>query len=103
VYPAPAPTQPDYGAPAGWYAPGWPPRPQQPPYPQPTNAAPPGYWHPGPQQGWQYPQQPQQPGYPPYQQPGQQAAQPGGTPHQGEAISQDGDRSHDRSNPPTNG
>lgn len=42
---APAPAQPDYGAPAGWYAPGWPP-PQHP-----------GYWYP-PQQ-W--------PGHPPAQ------------------------------------
>ncbi|WP_141564535.1 hypothetical protein, partial [Mycolicibacterium palauense] len=32
------PTQPDYGAPAGWQAPGWPPQhPQQ------------GYWYPPPQ------------------------------------------------------
>ena len=27
--PANGPTQPDYGAPAGWHAPGWPPQPQQ--------------------------------------------------------------------------
>jgi cell division protease FtsH len=43
-------TQPDYGAPAGWHAPGWPPAGQQ-PSPQA------GYWYP-PQQ---WPQQ----GYPP--------------------------------------
>ena len=66
------PTQPDYGAPAGWRAPGWPP-PQQP-----------GYWYPPPpgwggnQPGQHQPGQ-HQPGqhYPPPQQryPGQ-----GGTP-----------------------
>ncbi len=61
------PTQPDYGAPAGWRAPGWPP-PQQP-----------GYWYPPPP-GWGGNQPGQhQPGqhYPPPQQryPGQ-----GGTP-----------------------
>src|SRR6201995_686837 len=35
-------TQPDYGAPAGWHAPGWPP-PEQSPAQQP-----PGYWYPPP-------------------------------------------------------
>ncbi|HNM84599.1 MAG TPA: AAA family ATPase, partial [Mycobacterium sp.] len=37
------PTQPDYGAPAGWHAPGWPPRDQ-----------PQGYWYPPPP-AWQPP------------------------------------------------
>ncbi len=75
-----APTQPDYGAPAGWHAPGWPPQPQQQPQQQPH-----GYWYPPPQNpGWQ--QQPNvagaaPPPYPPYQpypQPGhpQQGGQP---------------------------
>src|ERR1700761_291749 len=44
------PTQPDYGAPAGWHAPGWPP-PQQGP----------GYWYPPPPQTPPPPQWPQPP------------------------------------------
>jgi cell division protease FtsH len=53
------PTQPDYGAPAGWHAPGWPPQPQQ------GGQYPPqGQWYPPPPPppptGWQQP-------YPPYQ------------------------------------
>ncbi len=54
------PTQPDYGAPAGWHAPGWPP--QQPPgywYP-PPNSAPPQYW-PQPPQNYPYPPYPPHP------------------------------------------
>ncbi len=52
------PTQPDYGAPAGWHAPGWPP-PDQQPY---GYGYPPGYrqppaWQPPP--GQPYPPQPQ--------------------------------------------
>jgi cell division protease FtsH len=43
--PVPAATQPDYGAPAGWRAPGWPPTPQQ------------GPWYPPPQQSGPHPQQ----------------------------------------------
>ncbi|MGB3285465.1 MAG: cell division protein FtsH, partial [Mycolicibacter algericus] len=55
-------TQPDYGAPAGWHAPGWPPPPQQQqPQPQPHS----GYWYP-PQQWPQQGYPPAQP-YPPYQ------------------------------------
>ncbi|MCX2715110.1 cell division protein FtsH, partial [Mycolicibacterium sp. J2] len=52
------PAQPDYGAPAGWHAPGWPPR-------QPGGQPPQqGYWYPPAQQP------PHQPGYPPpHQQP----------------------------------
>jgi cell division protease FtsH len=58
------PTQPDYGAPAGWHAPGWPPQHQQQP----------GYWYPPQPQQW--PQGPQNyppapyPPYPPYPPPG---------------------------------
>jgi cell division protease FtsH len=69
--------RPDYGAPAGWHAPGWPP-------PQP----PPGYWYPPPPpQHW--PQVPQNYPYPPYPPPGtpapegqapDQMAPPGGDP-----------------------
>jgi cell division protease FtsH len=70
---AQGPTQPNYGAPAGWHAPGWPPQgPGQ--YPPPP---PPSAWGPPPQQGG-YPQPYQQP-YPPYQQyppPGQPAPRP---------------------------
>jgi len=48
------PTQPNYGAPAGWHAPGWPPPTQ--------GQQQPGHWYPPPQ-GWPPPQQgqPQQP------------------------------------------
>ncbi|SOX56326.1 ATP-dependent metallopeptidase FtsH/Yme1/Tma family protein [Mycobacterium ahvazicum] len=64
------PTQPDYGAPAGWHAPGWPPPPQQ--------QQPQGHWYPPPPQPYwpqpapSYPGQPSrgqgqgQPSYPPY-------------------------------------
>jgi cell division protease FtsH len=81
------PTQPDYGAPAGWHAPGWPPREQQPGYwypppqqqpywPQPAGHYPgrPGQAHPGqPQPGQAHPGQPQPayPPFPPYPPPGQ--------------------------------
>ena len=63
-------TQPDYGAPAGWHAPGWPPQQQQP-----------GYWYPPSQQHWPVP--PQQhagqpyPPYPPYPPPGAPAPDAG--------------------------
>ncbi len=88
--PAAAPqhsTQPDYGAPAGWQAPGWPP-PQQPPgywYPPP----PPAHWPPAPHNhagstGHAYPQYPPYPPYPPPGAPapeaGQAADPPGGDP-----------------------
>jgi cell division protease FtsH len=77
-------TQPDYGAPAGWHAPGWPPQPQ-PQQPQPVQQPvqqPQGYWYP-PQQhsGWHNPNiaggAPQQQPYPyqPYPQPGPPAPQ----------------------------
>jgi cell division protease FtsH len=48
--------QPDYGAPAGWRAPGWPPPPQQQ-----------GYWYPPPA-GWGQPPQQGQPSQQPYPQ-----------------------------------
>jgi len=82
-YPQPAAgTQPDYGAPAGWHAPGWPP----PQHPQPQ-------WYPRPPQQWQQPYQP----YPPYQQ-GQPPPESGNS--SGEPP---GDPSGDsaRRNPPT--
>ncbi|MBV5243765.1 ATP-dependent zinc metalloprotease FtsH [Mycolicibacterium sp. PAM1] len=74
---------PDYGAPAGWHAPGWPPPPGGPQQQQPPQQQ--GYWYPGPpqQQGWQgNAPTPAYPGYPPYQpypQPGQHAPH-GGAP-----------------------
>jgi cell division protease FtsH len=89
--PANGSTQPDYGAPAGWHAPGWPPQqagpypPQQPgPYPQ-GQHYPQGQGYPQPAPyGWapqpgQYP-----PPYQTYPQPGQpvpQGGAPAPTPH----------------------
>ncbi|ULE35082.1 ATP-dependent zinc metalloprotease FtsH [Mycobacterium sp. IDR2000157661] len=76
---APGPTQPDYGAPAGWHAPGWPPQhQQQPPQPQhqPRHQQPPGYWYPPsdvaagaapPHPGWHNPSVPGASPYQPYQ------------------------------------
>ena len=81
------PTQPDYGAPAGWHAPGWPPPPQQQQQPQqqqPPVQQPHGYWYPPPHQGWHNPNAAgAPPPYPPYQ-PYPQSGQPGahGTPPQ---------------------
>lgn len=100
------PTQPDYGAPAGWHAPGWPPQHQQPWYPpgqppqqqywpQPATNHPgqPGYpGHPG-QQGQPYPSYPP---YPPYPPPAQPSPQGGNSPER-----RDDDVS--RSNPPAHG
>ncbi len=79
------PTQPDYGAPAGWHAPGWPP--QQPPgywYPPPHSAPPPQYW----------PQPPQNYPYPPYPPPSPPAA---------DADPDRQDEGARRSNPPAHG
>jgi cell division protease FtsH len=59
----PGATQPDYGAPAGWYAPGWPPQQQQP-----------GHWYPPASSPTPPPQQshwPQPAPYPPYPPPAQ--------------------------------
>jgi cell division protease FtsH len=69
------PTQPDYGAPAGWHAPGWPPQ-QHPPgywYPPPSAPPPPPQW---PQPPHHYAGQPYPP-YPPYPPPGAPAPEAG--------------------------
>jgi cell division protease FtsH len=70
-----AQAQPDYGAPAGWRAPGWPPPeqqagywyppPQTPQAPQAPYAPPPPYW-PQPTQSYPGAAQPPYPPYPPY-------------------------------------
>ncbi|HXL61034.1 MAG TPA: AAA family ATPase, partial [Mycobacterium sp.] len=89
--PANAPTQPDYGAPAGWHAPGWPPQ-QQPPAQHPQ-----GYWYPPPHLSeWQPPYPP----YQPYPQPGQPAPQ--GTPPAPGHTEEPG-QDNSRSNPPAHG
>ncbi|OBB75375.1 ATP-dependent zinc metalloprotease FtsH [Mycobacterium sp. 852014-52144_SCH5372336] len=79
------PTQPDYGAPAGWHAPGWPPPPQQ-QQQQPPVQQPHGYWYPPPHQGWQ-----QQQPYPSYPQQGPPQQQ-GGPPQPHEDKGQDNSR-----------
>jgi cell division protease FtsH len=102
--PANGTTQPDYGAPAGWHAPGWPPSPNQPQPPAPQqHPHPQGYWYPPPH--WQNPNVPAgaaPPPYPyqPYPAPGQPAPQ--GPPP---APNQDGEPGQDnsRSNPPAHG
>ncbi|MGH3543399.1 MAG: ATP-dependent zinc metalloprotease FtsH, partial [Mycobacterium sp.] len=91
------PAQPDYGAPAGWHAPGWPP-PQQAPgyrYPPPSPAPTPPHW---PQAPHNYTGHPGQlyPPHPPYAPPGAPA------PEAGPSVDpQGGDPSP--SNPPTHG
>jgi cell division protease FtsH len=90
-------TQPDYGAPAGWHAPGWPPPPnQQQPQPHPAQYPQQGYWYPPPQQpsGWQPPYAP----YQPYPQPGQ--PNPQGTQAN---PNEDGGQDKNRPNPPNHG
>lgn len=99
------PTQPDYGAPAGWYAPGWPPPPQQ--------QQPQGHWYPPPAQPyWPQPApsypgqpgrgpgqgqaQPSYPPYPPYPPPAQPSPDPGKSPDQP-------DEDVSRPNPPARG
>jgi cell division protease FtsH len=89
--PAGAPTQPDYGAPAGWHAPGWPPAPHQ-QQPHPAQYPQQGYWYPAPH--WQQPHSQ----YQPYPQPGQPAPQ-GPPANPGEDPAQD----KNRPNPPTHG
>jgi cell division protease FtsH len=102
-----APTQPDYGAPAGWHAPGWPPSPQQ--QQQPAQH-PHGYWYPPPNfSGWHNPNaagaagaHPPYPPYQPYPQPGHpppQSAPPAPNPD-GES-GQENERG--RPNPPAHG
>ncbi|OBH14444.1 ATP-dependent zinc metalloprotease FtsH [Mycobacterium sp. E1747] len=109
-----APTQPDYGAPAGWHAPGWPPQDQQPNYWYPPPQAPQQpYW---PQPAGHYPGYPGQQGHPGQQaHPGQQGqAQPPYPPYPPypppSLPDPDGARSPDqqdddvsRSNPPAHG
>lgn len=96
------PTQPDYGAPAGWHAPGWPP-PHGVPQQQPQ-----GGWYPPPppQGGWQQPATPAAPypGYQPYQpypQPGQPHPHAGAAPK--EEPGHDNSRENGRNNPPADG
>jgi cell division protease FtsH len=94
--PGAGPTQPDYGAPAGWHAPGWPP-----PHP---GQQPQGYWYPPPPppSGWQQPPA-QYPPYQPYPQPGQHVPQ-GGAPAPAPHDEQNrGGRSDDRHDPPPPG
>jgi cell division protease FtsH len=100
--PASAPqhaTQPDYGAPAGWHAPGWPP-PQQPPgywYPPQSPPPPPPHWQ-QPPHNYAGPHGQPYPPYPPYPPPGAPAPEPG----QGHSVDpQGGDPSP--SNPPAHG
>ena len=85
----PGTNQPDYGAPAGWHAPGWPPPGQQ---------GGGGYWYPPPP-GWgQPPQQQHGQPYPPYQPyPAPSHAGPGSAPQ--DDAGDDGNRP----NPPANG
>jgi cell division protease FtsH len=89
-------TQPDYGAPAGWHAPGWPP-PQQHPGSQQQ-----GYWYPPAQPPQHWPAPPHQhagqpyPPYPPYPPPGAPA------PEAGQAADPPGG-GHGPSNPSTHG
>ncbi len=92
-------TQPDYGAPAGWHAPGWPPPPQQPGAPQQQPQPQPGYWY--PPSGYQGPPPGAQPPYyPPYQ---QQYPQPA-APDQDRGQDQDTGRGENgRGTPPGNG
>ncbi|MDV3128814.1 ATP-dependent zinc metalloprotease FtsH [Mycobacterium sp. 21AC1] len=108
---APGSTQPDYGAPAGWHAPGWPPPPQQQQQQPPQQQQPQqqgyhpqqGYWYPPPHpSGWQ---QPQPYPYQPYPHPGQPGGTPEapGTPSSNEESGQDGGHAGDRSNPPAHG
>ena len=99
-----APHGPDYGAPAGWHAPGWPP-PQGPGQQQPPSGPPPqGYWYPPPP-----PAGPPSGGWPPQQNyPGQgqpypyQPYPPQGQPDAGSRGERPGDDAG-RTNPPTHG
>lgn len=94
------PTQPNYGAPANWHAPGWPPQGQpqqgQGQYPPP----PPSGWGPPPpyQGGYQQPYPQPYPPYQPYPQPGAPAPRGGGpAPHQQDDVddsSDDGPAKH---------
>ncbi|KMO79782.1 cell division protein FtsH [Mycolicibacterium chubuense] len=101
--PAGGQTQPDYGAPAGWHAPGWPPPPQQ---GAPQQNQPQGYWY--PPSGYQgAPASPQPPYYPPYHQPYPQPGPPGTGqgqgPDNGRDPNRDPNRDDGRGTPPGNG
>ncbi|WP_099040863.1 ATP-dependent zinc metalloprotease FtsH [Mycobacterium neglectum] len=81
-----AATQPDYGAPAGWHAPGWPPQPNQ-EQPNQQHPQPQGYWYPPP--NWQQPYPP----YQPYPQPGHAPQGPqGGQPNPNDESGQENGR-----------
>ncbi len=96
------PTQPDYGAPAGWHAPGWPPQGQYLPHPQQGQHAPQGQWYPPPPPpptGWQPPQSPNQ--HHPY--PGPHQPPHGGPTGAPPPNNEDAGRQPSRPNPPANG
>ncbi len=76
----PGSTQPDYGAPAGWHAPGWPP--QQESGPQP------GQWYPPPGRPQPYPQHHPQP----YPQPGSAPPQDAPEPYSNEDAGRENGR-----------
>jgi cell division protease FtsH len=90
------PTQPDYGAPAGWHAPGWPPQNPQGPY-QPQGWYPPP--PPPPPPGWQPPYPP----YQPYPYPGQQQRPHGGQRGAPAPNNEDAGQESNRPDPPSHG
>ncbi|MCV7230512.1 ATP-dependent zinc metalloprotease FtsH [Mycolicibacterium komossense] len=100
---APHPASPDYGAPAGWHAPGWPPPQGQGQGQPPAGPPPQGYWYPPPPAG------PQSGGWPPQQgHPGQQPYPyqpypPQGQPEPGAAPGERPGEDAGRPNPPTHG
>jgi cell division protease FtsH len=93
------PTQPDYGAPAGWHAPGWPPPQQQEGYWYPPAPPQQPYW---PQQAPSYPGQSGQPSYPSYPPYPPYPPPPQPTPDAGKSPEQP-DEDVSRSNPPAQG
>jgi cell division protease FtsH len=115
------PTQPDYGAPAGWHAPGWPPQhPQHPQSPQ-GQYPPQGHWYPPPPQptGWHPPNvaagaapppnvaagaaPPPYPPYQPYPYPGPQHPSHGGPTGAPPPDNEDAGQESNRPNPPAHG
>jgi cell division protease FtsH len=99
---APNGSTPDYGAPAGWHAPGWPP-PGGPTQPPPGGPPPPGYWYPPPPAGppsggWGPPPQ-NYPGQPHPYQPYPPQGQPDAGPASGDGPGEDASRP----NPPAHG
>jgi cell division protease FtsH len=101
--PANGPTQPDYGAPAGWHAPGWPPPPQQ----QQGQYPPQGHWYPPPPPpaGWQPPNVAHggapapYPPYQPYPHPGPQQPPHGGPAGAPQPNNDDAGHESNRHNP----